>query len=50
MKKYFYLTDNVIDKKITEFIDTKQFAKRKSVNAQINQVIQFFANNFTNGD
>ena len=50
MKRYFHLTDNIIDKKISEYINDLEFAKRKSVNAQINQVIQFFANNFTDGN
>jgi hypothetical protein len=33
MKKYFDLSDNIIDKKLVEYIDGKQFANRKAVNS-----------------
>jgi hypothetical protein len=46
MKTFFHLNDNIIDKKIQEIIDSKKFNKRKAVNAQINEVINFFADNF----
>lgn len=50
MKNYFHLKDNIIDKKLLSLIDSQNFATRKIVNAQIHELVQFFSENFTNGN
>ena len=49
MKNFFHMKDNIIDKKLTELIDRQQFASRKLVNDQINELIDFFALHFADG-
>lgn len=50
MKHFFLLKDNIIDKKLVEIIKQQTFSSRKHVNRQINEVIDFFAANFTEGN
>ena len=47
MKEHFELKDNVIDKNLTQFIKSKDFAKRKQLHYAIDDLFQFFAFHFT---
>jgi hypothetical protein len=47
MRTYFHIKDNILDKKITAVIETKQFAQRKIVTQHIGEVVSFFSENFT---
>jgi hypothetical protein len=47
MKNVFILTDNIIDKKLIEIIEIQNFSTKKIVNREINNVLEFFADHFT---
>jgi hypothetical protein len=47
MKNVFILTDNIIDKKLIEIIEIQNFSTKKLVNREINNVLEFFADHFT---
>jgi hypothetical protein len=49
MKTYFKLKDNVLDKKILSYIESKLFASRKEVHTLIDNFVTCYAVNFTNG-
>ncbi len=50
MKHFFHIKDNIIDKKLQEIIKQQNFASRKIVNKEINALITFFADHFTDGN
>lgn len=50
MKAYFVLEDNVIDKQIQKYINDKTFTSKKNVKNVIEQIIECYAENFTNGN
>lgn len=49
MKNFFELPDNVIDKKLLAFIESKSFSHRSDLQHTIDDLRYFFAYNFTNG-
>ncbi|CDW91778.1 xenotropic and polytropic retrovirus receptor 1 [Stylonychia lemnae] len=49
MKSYFLIKDNIIDKKLLAYLDSKEFSRKKDVNRQQKKIIRFFANLFENG-
>jgi hypothetical protein len=50
MKNVFMLKDNIVDKKLIEIIKIQNFSTKKIVNREINNLIEFFAEHFTNRD
>ena len=50
MKNVFMLKDNIVDKKLIEIIKIQNFSTKKIVNREINTLIEFFAEHFTNRD
>jgi len=50
MKSYFLLKDNVLDKKILNYVDSLQFSKRKTGHELMDKFVKFYAKNFTNND
>jgi hypothetical protein len=50
MKAYFELEDNVIDKQIQKYINDQTFTSKKNVKNVIEQIIECYAENFTNGN
>lgn len=48
MKNFFELPDNVIDKKLLAFIESKSFSHRSELQHSIEDLRFFFAYNFTN--
>jgi len=48
MKNIFILKDNILDKKLIEIIKQQNFSTKKVVNREINSLIEFFAEHFTN--
>lgn len=50
MKNFFLLKDNIIDKKLEALLNRQQFASKKIVNSSINELIDFFAKHFSEGD
>lgn len=49
MKNFFHIKDNILDIKMKAIIEAKQFSKMRLVKTQINEVVTFFAANFTEG-
>ena len=49
MKTYFQLKDNVLDKKLSIVVNSQAFANRKQVSNKVQEVVRFFAENFTKG-
>ena len=49
MKTFFHIKDNILDIKMKACIESKQFSKMRLVKSQINEVVTFFAANFTEG-
>jgi hypothetical protein len=49
MKVHFELSDNVIDKKLRAYIESKNFSHRSELQHTIEDLKYFFAQNFTNG-
>ena len=50
MKAYFVLEDNVIDKQIQKYINDQTFTSKKNVKIVIEQIIECYSENFTNGN
>ena len=49
MKSYFVLPDNILDKKVMNFIDSKSFSKASEVYELINDFTDFYARHFFDG-
>jgi hypothetical protein len=47
VKEYFDLKDNVIDKNLTKYIKSKDFANRSQLHYVIDDLFSFFALHFT---
>ena len=47
MKSYFLIKDNVLDKKLSQYVDDKSFSSKKNIKTIINEIIQSFADRFT---
>jgi hypothetical protein len=50
MKVFFALKDNVLDKKLGQFLNNMEFTKRKRGHALMEKFVNFYADNFTNGN
>lgn len=50
MKSYFHIEDNILDKKLLAYINEKAFTSKKNVKIVIQEIIEVFAENFTNND
>lgn len=50
MKSHFHIVDNVIDKKLQAYIDSKAFTSTKNVKVVIQEIIEAFAKNFTDNN
>lgn len=50
MKTFFVLKDNILDKKLTNLINSHTFCNRKCVTDKIAELTQFYAANFCKND
>jgi len=50
MEDIFEHPDNIIDKKLTAYVDSLNFAHRGQIKHMIDDIRQFFAEQFTSGD
>ena len=50
MKTFFLIKDNVLDKKLSQHINSQTFANRKCINNKIADLTKFYAANFTKND
>ena len=48
MKTFFQIKDNILDKRLTQYIKSQQFVEnRKSVSDKVNELVDFYACHFT---
>lgn len=47
MKEHFEMKDNVVDKKIKDFISEKEFSHKQQLHFAITDMVDFFAEHFT---
>ena len=50
MKTFFIIKDNLLDKKILAYLDSKEFSRKKHVNRYMKKIIVFYAENFENNN
>ena len=51
MKVFFVLKDNILDKRLTAFINSQLFVEnRKQIRDKVSEIIDFYAENFTLND
>ena len=50
MKAFFLIEDNVLDKKLQRYVDDKAFTGKKNVKKILNELVECFARNFTEGN
>jgi hypothetical protein len=49
-KSYFHIEDNILDKKLSAYVDSKAFSSNKNVKIIISEIVEVYAQNFTEND
>lgn len=50
MKVHFAIKDNILNKKILNYIEEKSFTRKRNVSAYIEKIVKYFSLHFTKGN